>query len=99
MRDLQAAHDWWAEHRSREQAISWYRGVLAAIRSLANKPERFAKAIESELLSWEVRELHFGLGGKPTHRVLFGVQNADVVIYRVRHLAQDYLTGDDFNQP
>jgi plasmid stabilization system protein ParE len=33
-RDIQEAHDWWAEHRSAEQAGRWYVGIRAAILSL-----------------------------------------------------------------
>jgi plasmid stabilization system protein ParE len=39
-RDIQAAHDWWAEHRSAEQAGRWYRGIFAAMKTLERSPER-----------------------------------------------------------
>jgi plasmid stabilization system protein ParE len=91
VRDLQAAHDWWAENRSRMQAERWYRGILAAMRSLAIEPGRCAEAAESQLLSLEIREHYFGLSGKRTHRIIFGIEGRNVVIYRVRHVAQDYL--------
>ncbi|QDT00711.1 type II toxin-antitoxin system RelE/ParE family toxin [Adhaeretor mobilis] len=50
--DLQAAHDWWAENRSAEQAARWYVGIHKAIKTLMRMPERcslvtdYAKTLE-----------------------------------------------------
>ncbi len=47
--DVQSAHDWWAEHRSVEQAARWYLGIYAAIESLRIIPERCSFATEHDL--------------------------------------------------
>lgn len=93
--DLQAMYDWWAKNRSTEQATRWYLGIHAAIVSLSNMPERCPLATESELLEQGVRQLLFGLGRHPTHRIVFGIDGQSVIIFRVRHTSQDILTGND----
>jgi hypothetical protein len=42
-----------------------------------------------------IRELHYGLRNKATHRAVFEVRNDEVIVYTVRHLAQRDLTPDD----
>jgi plasmid stabilization system protein ParE len=95
MQDLQAAHDWWAKHRSKEQAGRWYTHILAATRSLEHMPERCGPATENDLSLSGVRQLLFGLGRRPTHRIVFGIEGEEVIIFRVRHTSQDILAPDD----
>ncbi|MDZ4658204.1 MAG: hypothetical protein SH868_11560 [Bythopirellula sp.] len=40
-------------------------------------------------------QLLYGLGRRPTHRILFGIESETVIIFRVRHTSQDALTGED----
>lgn len=94
-RQLETAARWWAENRSAEQAQRWYDGFVAAIRSLAKTPERFPLAPESDAFPIEMRQLAYGLGRKKTHRAVFAVRPDRVVVYAVRHLAQDEITPDD----
>jgi plasmid stabilization system protein ParE len=94
-RDIQAAHDWWAANRSSEQASRWYRGVNAAIKTLDRSPERCSRAIEGELIPQGVRQLLYGLGRKPTHRIVFAIDGDTVVVFRVRHTSQDALRADE----
>jgi plasmid stabilization system protein ParE len=93
--DIQEAYEWWANNRSPEQANRWYIGIRAAIRSLQRNPERCAMAIESDLLADGIRQLNFGIGRRPTHRILFAIDGLSVVVLRVRHASQDALSGDD----
>jgi plasmid stabilization system protein ParE len=94
-RDIQAAHDWWVANRSVEQARRWYQGIYVAIDSLRNTPERCSSATEANLLDQGVKQLLFGLGRRPTHRVVFGIDGDTVIVFRVRHTSQDVLTSDD----
>src|SRR3954469_11604275 len=98
-RDIQAAYDWWAENRSVEQARRWYSGILAAIHTLRNKPERCAAASENDLLAEGIRQLNFGLGQRATHRVVFAIDGSTVVVLRIRHSSQDALTLDETLPP
>ena len=91
---LQAAR-WWAEHRSVEQAKRWYDGFVGAIDSLREIPERCALARENDDFPVTIRELHYGLADKPTHRAIFVIWPDCVVVYSIRHLAQRDITADD----
>ena len=93
--DLQEMHDWWAEHRSVDQAARWYAEFFRALLQLEADPARFRRAPEDGLWPFVVRQLTFGLGRRPTHRALFVVREKDVVVQRIRHLAQGSLTSDD----
>lgn len=94
-RDAFANHEWWSEHRSREQANRWLQGVYEAMLSLASRPERCSFAVEKDLREEGVRQLLFGIGRRKTHRIVFSVHRDRVVIYRVMGLRQNALGVDD----
>jgi plasmid stabilization system protein ParE len=77
------------------QAARWYAGFSAAIDSLAENPDRCPLARENDLFPYELRELHDGLGSRPTHRAVFTIRPDAVVILTIRHAAQKDLTPDD----
>jgi plasmid stabilization system protein ParE len=91
--EAQANHDWWAANRSTEQAARWYEAFAESVLSLEQKPDRCALAPENGQFPYEVRQLNFGIGSKPTHRIVYTIRPGDVVVLRVRHLAQDEI-GD-----
>ena len=83
--------EWWAEHRSHEQAYSWLAGLELAIESLSGTAQQHAKAIESSELGYELHQLNYGVSNKPTHRILYRIKGNEVTVITVRHLAQDKL--------
>lgn len=87
---------WWAENRSAEQAVCWLEGFEAALRLLAHNPERWPFASENDAVPFEIREMTYGLGRHKTHRAVFEVRQHEVIVYAIRHLAQDSLNPDDF---
>jgi plasmid stabilization system protein ParE len=89
--EAQANHDWWAEHRSAEQAARWYDAFIRSAFSLDTNPERFAVAPEDGRFPYGLRQLNFGIGRKATHRMLFTIRQDAVVVLRVRHLAQQAI--------
>ncbi len=95
-REIEDAAAWWARERSIEQAERWYQDIRAAIARLADSPKRWAIAAEGKQLPYEVRELHFGLASKPTHRVLFTIVGETVLVLTVRHGARKPLQADEF---
>ena len=94
-RELEDAADWWAKHRSTEQAARWYEGFSDAIRSLEENPERCPVAPENGRFPYEIREMHYGLGSRPTHRAVFTIRPDMVLVLTIRHAAQAELTEDD----
>lgn len=93
--EIENAAAWWARERSIEQADRWYQGIRLAIASLADSPERWALADENGSFRYELRELHYGLGSHPTHRVLFTILKETVVVLTVRHAAQRPIDPSD----
>ena len=93
-RDRDAAYDRYSENYSREFADRWYRGFRRAVRSLGVNPRRCALAHESNIFSFELRELLFG-GRRQKHRILFTLHGDKVLILHIRHSAQRDLTEDD----
>jgi plasmid stabilization system protein ParE len=95
--DVRLAYEWWRDNRSAEQAERWYLGIREAIDSLRHSPDRCAFAIETHLLPQGIRQLNFGIGRRPTHRILYTISKGVVTILRVRHTAQDELRKQDID--
>lgn len=93
--DIDEAFAWWSENRSEEQAKRWYEEIQLAIGSLKRMPERCPIVPETKLPIAGVRQLAFGVGPHPTHRIIFVIDADAVVILRVRHHAQDTIGPGD----
>jgi plasmid stabilization system protein ParE len=86
---------WWSENRSAEQAFRWLEGFERALAQLADRPESCPVARENDAFDFVIRELHYGIRGKATHRAVFEIRNDEVIVYSIRHLAQhDIAHGD-----
>lgn len=92
---LEGACRWWAENRSAEQAERWYDGISEALLSLRENPGRCTHAAESSAFPFDVQQLNYGLGRKPTHRALFTIRGDMVYVFSIRHLAQKPVTPDN----
>lgn len=97
--DIQSAYDWWAKNRSAADAIRWYTGIFESIKSLEDMPERCPLAPETALVKQGLRQLHYGIGASPTHRIVFTIDENEVVVLRIRHSAQDRLDVSELNVP
>ena len=93
--DVDESYQWWAENRSFEQARRWRDKCVAVIDSLPEKWTTTALASEGALWPFEVRQLNFGLGRRPSHRVVFTVRPDMIFVLRLRHLSQRPLLFDD----
>jgi plasmid stabilization system protein ParE len=91
--EIAANYDWLAE-RSTPSANRWRDSILRAVELLEANPDRCPLAHEDEWYEGELREL---LHGKRKHvfRILFEVCGEEVVILRVRHASQDYLSAGE----
>jgi plasmid stabilization system protein ParE len=67
---------------------------LKAASSLEHNPECCALAPENGRFRYEIRQLNFGIGRKPTHRLVYTIRPNEVVILRMRHLAQHEIEPD-----
>jgi len=80
---------WWADRHSAEQAQRWHHALLDRIETLAINPERFAVVPEFKRQGPVVREMPFGVGRRPTHRILFQILPDGIVeVFTIWHGAQ-----------
>ncbi len=93
--DIRQNIDWWAEHRSAEQAGIWCDLVLRQIEGLSVMPESYPLASENQKTPYELREMYVGLSGKTTHRVLFRIQSETIEVLAVRHVSANRLESRD----
>lgn len=93
--DLQDHFEWWRDHRSAEQAVRWYNHALKLLQSLSTNAMKCRLSAENADFPFEIRQLNFGLGRRPSHRAVFTVRPDMVLVLRIQHLAQDQLTLDD----
>ncbi len=93
--EMQSAFNWWAKHRSKPQADRWYTGLAKAIADLSENPEKHGQSRERDRFTYEIRDLLFGLGRRPTHRAVFTIRGEDVIVLTVRHVAQPDLNPND----
>ena len=96
-RDARSNHTWWSENHSAEQANRWLEGIYATMFDLAMSADRQPGAMEASLRHEGFRQAHFGLGRKPSHRVIFRIEDHTVVIYRVRAFKQDFIREEDLD--
>jgi plasmid stabilization system protein ParE len=85
----------WYSDRSQSAADRWYAAFFKSIESLSNYPERYSFARENSRFPIELRQLNFGGGRKSTHRIICTIRGAQVVVYTVRHVAQQDWRPDD----
>jgi plasmid stabilization system protein ParE len=67
----------------------WFNGIIGAIHSLSENPERCPKATESGLLGTELRLLLFG-GRNRVYKIYFAIhqRTKTVRVFHVRHWAR-----------
>jgi plasmid stabilization system protein ParE len=88
--NARAAYDWYAE-RSQEAADRWRAALFDALATLETDPERYPLANENTRFPIELRQLLFGSGRRITHRIIFAIRPKKVVVYAIRHVAQQDL--------
>src|SRR5947207_12338108 len=92
--ERESAFDWFAENYSVEFATRWWHGITAAMHSLAVMPERCHQAQENRRLSFDLYELLYGRRNNK-HRILFRIQNNEVLVLHIRHSARRDLKLED----
>ncbi len=69
---------------SAERAAQWYNGIVDALATLANFPERCAFARENVFFPEDIRQLLYGKRGN-VYRVLFTIAQDTVHVLHIRH--------------
>jgi len=95
--DIDRAFVWWSSRRSQVEARKWYNEIHRAILTLKQMPERCPTVPESKLSVAGVRQLLFGVGTRPTHRIMFVVRSNTVIVLRVRHHSEGELAPFDIS--
>ncbi len=93
---IEQAYCWYRKHNP-EFADLWFRGLMNAIATLQEKPQRCTLAIENDIFPEEVRQFLYGKA-KNVYRVLFTIRGTMVYALYIRHSAQAPLTLDDVEQ-
>jgi plasmid stabilization system protein ParE len=97
VREIRHSFHWWAAHRSQQQAIRWHKACIRALRSLQSNPQRWPLSREAPAFPFPIRDRHFGIGRRPTHRIVFRVVVNEVHVLLLRHVAQRDITLDDLD--
>lgn len=63
--------------------------MQVALDSLKKNPERCPLADESSRFPIDLRQLNFGSGRKTTHRIIIAIRPDFVIVYAIRHVAQE----------
>jgi plasmid stabilization system protein ParE len=92
--NVRATVGWYAS-RSQEAANRWYWGLLHALTSLEQNPQRCPASNESARFPVELKQLLYGSGRRITHRIIFAIRPKHVVVYAVRHVAQQDLDPNE----
>ncbi len=91
---VQHAFDWYAGSSS-AVAQHWYEALIDCLKRLPTIAHTCPLAAESPKFPVPIREVTFGSGRKKTHRILFVVRPDAIIVYAVRHLAQDDVSPDN----
>ncbi len=87
----------WYEQYSPQVAEKWLDAVSQMLDRLESDPSRFPRASDAGVLDIPLQECYLGAGRRYTHRFVYAVRpDRVVVVYAIRHLAQDALSAEDF---
>jgi plasmid stabilization system protein ParE len=77
------------------QASQWLAEIETAIQGLADTAPRHPLAREADAFDFPVHQMNFGVSNKPTHRILYSFDDAQVLVYAIRHLSQSDLSPEE----
>ena len=100
LRQVDAEFEWRERHVSATSADRWYDAVNAALDELADPaafPEGYSLCREAATLGEPLRQKMFGVGRRPTHRLIFRVTAEAVEVLAVRDLRRRDVTARDLS--
>ncbi|MDF5728523.1 MAG: type II toxin-antitoxin system RelE/ParE family toxin [Rhizonema sp. PD38] len=83
-------HYVWIQERNPAAAEKWFNGILVAIHTLKDFPQRCPKIPEQDSFTQEIRHFIY-----QKHRIIFTIQNTIVYILAARHTAKKPLENED----
>jgi len=86
-------HYVWIQERNPAAAEKWFNGIMVAIHTLKDFPERCSRIPEQESYTQEIRHFIY-----QKHRIIFMVQDSIVYILAVRHTAKKPLENEDLEE-
>lgn len=92
--DIDSYVIWVQQLISPASSARWHERLRSKIRTLENHPGRYPLAFEAAELGIELREMLFGRQ-RQVYRILFTIDGQTVIVHRVRHAAQNWLTSND----
>ena len=95
MDDVERNARWWLENYSKDEALRWYELAFQKIYSLEAFPTRHGLSAENADFPFEIRDLLFGPGSRPSYRAIFTIQENVVHVLAVRRSSQDKLYTSD----
>jgi plasmid stabilization system protein ParE len=93
--DIERNALWWAENHSPAEALRWYELAFKQIYSLDKLPTRHALSRENDDFPYEIRDLLFGFGTRPSYRAVFTIVENTVHVLTVQRSSQDTLRPAD----
>ncbi len=95
-RQIERAYGWY-QVRDSASAERWFSALLEIFDQVCRYPENYRLIDESGRFPAELRQATFEAGRKATHRCVFAVRPEGIVIYAVRHLAQDEIDPESWD--
>ena len=87
----------WLQERSAHGADTWRHGIIKAVDSLQKHPESNALAPEGQRFGRAIRQLLYGKHPRGTYRILYVVEDQEVLILTIRHGMQQQLSKPDID--
>ncbi|HMB95937.1 MAG TPA: type II toxin-antitoxin system RelE/ParE family toxin [Tepidisphaeraceae bacterium] len=91
--DIESAYQY-IRTDSKNAADRWLLGLINAIQSLENMPNRCGLARENREFKEEIRQLHYGRRHN-SYRIIFVVHVKRVLVLRVLHGARESIYPED----
>ena len=73
----------------------WFEAAFEAVYRLDSFPDSHSVAYENDDFPYEIRELRFGLGSRPSYRAVFTIEENTVHVLTGRSASQETLRPDD----
>ncbi len=86
-------HYVWIQHRSPAAAAKWFNGIIVAIHTLKNFPERCSQIPQQDTFTQQIRYLIY-----QKYRIIFIVQDTMGSMLAVRHTANKPLEDEDLEE-